>query len=296
MKLTLLALTWSVVLPFAALGAEKAPGTRPAININDRVGCSSLCVLKEPLETAMKSVAAMGFKNVDLPCFSWAPHVNVPALMKDFDAEASKIEAAVKSNGLKVTGLTWDSIEARPFDVYEAEFRALVKLAGRLKARVINLMAPGVKVDRQDAVRKLRTLQAIAKDGGIILTLETHVNQVTEQPSDAVWFCRQVPGLGLTLDPSHYYAGPNKGRPFDIVYPYVQGTGFRAGGMTWETIQSPWGEGPIDFLEIIRQLEKHGYKGYYVSEYLQRSEKVDAVTETKKYLQWARRVSAGQPQ
>lgn len=212
-------------------------------------------------------------------------HVNVPALMKDFDAEASKIEAAVKSNGLKVTGLTWDSIEARPFDVYEAEFRALVKLAGRLKARVINLMAPGVKVDRR---RGPKRHVAGDREGR-----RHHPDaRNAREPGDRAAVRR---GLvlpagarpGLTLDPSHYYAGPNKGRPFDIVYPYVQGTGFRAGGMTWETIQSPWGEGPIDFLEIIRQLEKHGYKGYYVSEYLQRSEKVDAVTETKKYLQWS---------
>jgi len=62
--------------------------------------------------------------------------------------------------------------------------------------------------------------------------------------------------------------------------------GLRAGGMNWETVQLPWGEGPIDFAAIVRKLESQGYEGFYVAEYIDGFNKLDAVQESKKYLAW----------
>ena len=163
---------------------------------------------------------------------------------------------------------------------------ALARLAARLEARLINLMAPSLRVDRADQVAKLRKLQAIAQRHGVILTLETHANQITERPAEARKLCQEIPGLGLTLDPGHYYAGPNQGASFDEVLPFVQGTGFRAGGMSWKEIQLPWGEGPIDFAAIVRKLEAAGYPGFYACEYLQWDDGLDPLVEAKKFLEW----------
>jgi len=149
-------------------------------------------------------------------------------------------------------------------------------------------MAPSKKVDLQDQIVKLRRLQAMAAAGGVQLTVETHVGQVTEFPADAVNLCKEVPGLGLTLDPGHYYAGPNQGKPFDQVYPLVRGTGFRAGGSSRDTIQMPWGEGPIDFTKVVRDLEAAGYKGFYVAEYLEGLGDVDPLPECRKFLEWGK--------
>ena len=94
--------------------------------------------------------------------------------------------------------------------------------------------------------------------------------------------------MGLTLDPSHYYAGPNQGVPFDDLYPLTRGTGFRAGGMSWKTIQLPWLQGPIDFAGIVRGLEAAGYDGFYVAEYIEGFNDVDAVAESRRFLEWLR--------
>ncbi len=257
--------------------------------IIDRVSCSSLCQARQPLETALKNIAELGYQYVDLAALSWCSHVSPAALVEDFEKEASRVESALTTNHLRVSNLTYDSIEQRPFEDYEKQFTALVQFAARTKTRLVNIMAPSVKADRQDAVAKLRKLQTIAERSGVILTLETHTNQITEKPADAAWLCRQVPGLGLTLDPSHYYAGPNQGADFDNLYPLVQGTGLRAGGMSWAAIQLPWGEGPIDFAEIVRKLEKAGYKGFYVSEYIEKLNQVDALKESRRFLEWARK-------
>jgi sugar phosphate isomerase/epimerase len=206
--------------------------------------------------------------------------------VKDFEIEAVRVENLLKANNLRVANLTFDAVETRPFDQYEPEFKAVVRLAVRLRARLVNLMAPSLKADRADQVAKLVRLQSIAAQSKIILTAETHCGQITEQPADALRLCQDVPGLALTLDPSHYYAGPNQGRDFTVLYPHVQGTGFRAGGYSWDKIQLPWGESPIDFKAVVLYLEKARYRGFYISEYIEGFNQVDAVAESKRYLEW----------
>jgi sugar phosphate isomerase/epimerase len=255
----------------------------------ERASCSTLVKSKQPLEPALKTVADMGFKYADVMCLWWVPHVNVDSLVKDFDAEAARAEKALADNKLKVSNFTFDDITAKPFDEYKTRFTAVVKLAVRLKAPLINVMAPPAKSDRADMIAKLKVIHKIAADHGIKLTLETHMGQMTEIPADAEKICKEIPGLGLTLDPSHYYAGPNQGKSFDNLYPYVMNTGFRAGGMTPKTIQMPWGQGPIDFAAVVRKLEAGGYKGYYVVEYLEGLGDVDSVASSKAFLEWMKK-------
>jgi sugar phosphate isomerase/epimerase len=286
-----LLLPW--VIPSGVFGADAPapPATQPPrLNIADRAACSSLVRCKQSTDDALRVVSAMGFKWVDLACLNWAPHVSVPRLMEDFEKEAGRVEAALKGNGLRVANLTFDGPDVRPFDQYEREFAALAKLAARLKARLINIMAPSAKADRDEMVRRLRKLQAAASQAGVLLTIETHCDQLTERPADALWLCRQVPGLGLTLDPSHYFAGPNQGANFDALYPFVQGTGFRAGGMSWKEIQRPWGKGPIDFAAVARKLESAGYRGFYVAEYIEGFNELDAEHESGRFLDWAKQL------
>jgi sugar phosphate isomerase/epimerase len=283
--------------PAFCLAADLAPGKiggsgsallpkTSALRVADRAACSSLCLARQPADKAFRAIADMGFGWVDLSCLNWSPHVSVPALLADFDREAGRVESLLASNRLKVANLTFDAFSGRPYDSYEKQFQAVVKLAVRLKARLINLMAPSNKADRQEVAAELKRLQGMAAREGVILTVETHCDQITERPAEALWLCQQAPGLALTLDPSHCYAGPNQGANFDALFPLVQGTGFRAGGMSWAEIQMPWGQGPIDFAAVVRKLEAAGYRGFYVAEYIEGFNKVDPLVESRKFLQW----------
>lgn len=277
----------------ALAGAGGCATTSPTSrrpSVGSRAACSSLCRCKQSTEVAFAAISRLGFRWLDLSCLSWAPHVAVPALVADFEAEATRLETILALHRLQVANLTFDAVESRPWEAYESEFGAVAKLAARLRARLINLMAPSVGCDRTDQVAKLRRVQELAAGHGVILTVETHVGQLTEQPADAVWLCQQVPGLKLTLDPSHYFAGPHQGRSLEALYPLVEGTGFRAGAMSWESIQLAWGAGPIDFTAVIQRLEAHGYRGFYVAEYLEGLNQVDAVEESGRFLAWIKRV------
>ena len=54
---------------------------------------------------------------------------------------------------------------------------------------------------------------------GLVLALLTHSETLTADPQVAVELCQAVPGLGLTLDPSHYLQGPKPDVDFDCVFP-----------------------------------------------------------------------------
>ena len=108
-------------------------------------------------------------------------------------------------------------------------------------------------------VKRLSELTRLTGAEGIVLTLETRVGTLTEQPDVAVELCKRVPGLGLTLDPSHFIAGPNQGKNFDAVYRYVRHVHLRDTGRRPELFQVRVGQGEIEYGKIITGLMRFGY-------------------------------------
>jgi sugar phosphate isomerase/epimerase len=145
---------------------------------------------------------------------------------------------------------------------------AVCDLAAALAVPVITVGAARRDVPEADEVERLRSLVAVAAARGVTLTVETHTGQLTERPDAAVRLCREVAGLGLTLDASHYYAGPNAGADFSAVYPYVRHVHLRDAGQDWAHIQVPAGSGRVDFGAIVRGLDAAGYEGKFAIEYI----------------------------
>src|SRR5204862_794296 len=94
---------------------------------------------------------------------------------------------------------------------------------------------------------------------GLLLTLATLTGTLTEDPDLAVTLCERVPGLGLTLDPSHYIAGPLQGQSFDQVYPYVRHVHLRDTGRGPNQMQVHVGQGEVEYGRIVAQLLRHNY-------------------------------------
>ena len=89
-------------------------------------------------------------------------------------------------------------------------FPSLVRFAGKVGCTSIMLI-PGVvhaELGRQEsfhlAAKELRALVGIANDAGLDLNIEACEPSVAEDPQDALRICQEVPGLGLTLDYSHF--------------------------------------------------------------------------------------------
>ena len=104
-----------------------------------------------------------------------------------------------------------------------------------------------------------RPLVNLAQTEGIVLTVATRMGTLTELPDQAVALCQRVPGLGLTLDPSHYIAGPHQGANYDHVYPYVRHVHLRDTARGPGQFQVRIGQGEIEYGRIIAQLARHQY-------------------------------------
>ena len=82
----------------------------------------------------------------------------------------------------------------------------------------------------------------------------------SRHPDSAVALCEKVPGLGLTLDPSHYTAGPHQGKNYDKVFPHVRHVHLRDTGKGPNQFQVRVGQGEIEYGRIVSQLARQRYQ------------------------------------
>src|SRR5262249_9016230 len=113
--------------------------------------------------------------------------------------------------------------------------------------------------DRDAEVARLNRLVQLTAAEGILLTVSTRIGTLTEDPDTAVELCQRVAGLGLTLDPSHYIAGPHQAANYDSVYPYVRHVHLRDTGRSPHQFQVRVGQGEVEYGRIVSQLARFGY-------------------------------------
>src|SRR5207237_897074 len=142
---------------------------------------------------------------------------------------------------------------------FQRQLQAICHLARLSMVSILTLPAApsGSGVDAE--IKRLTALVRLAETEGVVLTLETRTGTLTENPAVAVELCQKVPGLGLTLDPSHYIAGPHQGASFDQVYPYVRHVHLRDTGRKPDQFQVRVGQGEVEYGRIIAHLARHDY-------------------------------------
>lgn len=143
-------------------------------------------------------------------------------------------------------------------DVTTEVLEGLTKLCKLMKITQLTVPASPIGTPFNEEIDRLRAFVTIANHDGIRLSLKTQTGMLTEDPHTAVELCQSVKGLGLTLDPSYYICGPNRGITFDQVYPYVNHVHLR--DTTPEQVQVQIGLGEIDYSSMIASLGRERYK------------------------------------
>lgn len=233
---------------------------------------STLGWSRKPLEEAVAGIAALDFGQVDLGIHEGWAHLNASELADGGAArvrrEAERIRALIRQHQMRRVAACNVGLRTRDLEEQQRRLAAVCDLAASLEVPIITLGAAPRGTGFDEEVTRWRTLVPIATRRGVQLTLETHTNQITELPEVAARLCDAVPGLGLTLDPSHFYAGPNQGADFSAVLPYVRHVHLRDAGSDWEHIQVPAGTGHVNFGWIVSQLHARGYDGKFAIEYI----------------------------
>jgi sugar phosphate isomerase/epimerase len=127
-------------------------------------------------------------------------------------------------------------------------------------------------------------MNEVARDAGVLLVYEPHVQSILEDPSDVVTFARENSSVKLVIDYSH---AVSLGYSKNDLDPLVQHAGHvHLRQAAPDKIQARWDEGAIDFPALIDLLKSTAYQGYLTLEYehdkFWNMDRCDVMTETIK--------------
>jgi sugar phosphate isomerase/epimerase len=219
------------------------------------VACSTLCFARYPLERALRIIGELEFSKLDVAIHAHGPHLKPEEVAADIGLAAQRIRIGPSLTPAAFSVL----IEADGPDEYRRQLTAVCRLARLSTVSLITLPAASAGSGLDAEAERLTPLVRLAEAEGVVLTVPTRIGTVTEDPDTAVALCERVPGLGLTLDPSHYISGPHQGKNFDQVYPYVRHVHLRDTGRTPDQFQVRVGQGEVEYGRIIAQLTRHHY-------------------------------------
>ena len=180
------------------------------------VSCSTLCFSRESLESALRHIAELEFDKIELAIVEGGHHLRPSEVAEDAEAALHRLR---RGPSLTPASLYLDFGDVDPGGpVLRRRFEAMCRLAKPLTVAVLTIQAAPLGSSFDDEVKRLTTLAGYAMREGLVLAVETHSKTLTAEPITALELCKAVPGLGLTLDPSHYVQGPHKMTDLDALY------------------------------------------------------------------------------
>jgi sugar phosphate isomerase/epimerase len=115
------------------------------------------------------------------------------------------------------------------------------------------------------AIEELRFMQGVCEGKGLQLNIEPHSHSLAEDPGVVPRFCKAVPGLGLTLDYSHFVFQGYDQSAVEPLHKYA--THFHARQARPGFTNASRAEGTIDFRRIIHKLKADSWDGVICLEY-----------------------------
>jgi sugar phosphate isomerase/epimerase len=132
--------------------------------------------------------------------------------------------------------------------------------------------------------RTLKEMNRMARDSGVLLVYEPHVDSILPGPQDAQDFIDQCDDVKLVIDYSHGVSLGYSQSNLDVLIPFAGHVHLRQAAPN--KLQARWEEGVIDFPALIGRLKQTGYQGYLTLEYehdkFWNMDQCDVLTETVK--------------
>lgn len=219
------------------------------------VACSTLCFARLPLERALRLMAELEFSKVDVAISENSTHLKPSEVVEDVAAAGLRIRIGPSLSPAAFSV----ELDAASEEEQLRQLKAICRLARHTTVPLVCIPAASTGVGLDAEVQRLRTVVQMFESEGLILTVPTRIGTLTEYPSVARELCERVPGLGLTLDPSHYVNGPHQGGSYDELFPFVRHVHLRDTGKAPGKFQVRVGQGEIEYGRIISQLQRYRY-------------------------------------
>jgi inosose dehydratase len=254
-----LALTLATTLPISSFGATKKTYS---------VGYSSITWSGQD-EQAIKDIASLGFKGIQLRANTFAKYGENPSALK----------ALIDQSGLQLCMFSSGSVEIDPAKVeasiaQHVKHATFVKALGGTSIQLTNsLRKKGEKPAEKDLIRLAEVMNEIGaqtKKIGIQATYHNHMDQFGETPEEVELLVNQMDPtkIKLLLDVAHYFQGG--GNPAEAVLKYrevihsLHVKDVRQIEPRYRFVEL--GQGKVNLLEVFANLDKIKFKGFAIVE------------------------------
>lgn len=212
------------------------------------VAASTHCFSDLPFDNACERISDLEYDKVEIWMQDGSAHLTPSDVAADPERFATRFR--------EVTRLTPVAVHIAN-DIAADVLAGISKTAKLLRISQITVPASPVGTPFNTEIDRLREFIAVTTVDGTRLSIKTEAGSLTEDPHTAVELCQSVPGLGITLDPSHYICGPKAVNSYDQVYPSVYHTHLR--DTSTQELQVPVGLGEVDYSRLINQLRREDY-------------------------------------
>ena len=141
---------------------------------------------------------------------------------------------------------------------YFEQFTHACRLAKDCKIVVITIHAAVPGTPFNEEIDRLRKLVKIGMYYGVVVGVATEAGRITDTPETIESLCKNVKGLGVTLDPSHYIYNLPKPKEYEAILPHVCHVRLR--DTTQKQFQTRIGQGVVEFGRLVVQLNKVEYR------------------------------------
>lgn len=217
------------------------------------VAASTECFPELSLTDVISRLVDLEFTAFELAIHEKGNHLKPSQVESDFD---EAVRLCSESKRLTPVAFSVD-IEGEG-DQYYNQFSACAKLAKAMKVISITVPAAELGTPFNAEIERLRELVRIAAVEGVLVSVRTEIGCITQDPDTAVVLCDNVKGLGITLDPSHYIAGPHGSDNFEQLMKHVYHTHLR--DTSKDKLQVRVGQGKVEYGRLVTQLTKVGYQ------------------------------------
>jgi sugar phosphate isomerase/epimerase len=216
------------------------------------VAASTDCFPNFSLTQALERLVDLEYTRVEIAIREDGRQLRPSQVLDDLDAA---ILACRETHRLTPVAYSFDAPESPR---YYDEFIACCKLAKATKVVSITVRAGELGTPFNAEVERLRELVRIGTLAGVLVSIKTEIGRMSQDPATAIVLCDNVKGLGITLDPSHFVAGPHGEGPYEQIMKYVYHVQLR--DTTRSQLQVRIGQGLIEYGKLVTQLAKVNYQ------------------------------------
>jgi sugar phosphate isomerase/epimerase len=234
---------------------------------------STECFPDMPLAVAMERLAELEFTAVELDVREGGGHLQ-PA-----EVAANPESAVARCSDLQRLRPVAISFAASEGPAVYDQFTACCRLAKSLGVVTMVVDASELGTPFNGEIERLRKFVAIASGLGAVVGVKTTAGRMTQDAETTASLCRNVPGLGVTLDPSQFIYGHKKPASWEAILKYVVHVHLR--DTRPDVPQVRIGQGDVEYGKLKNQLDRVGYARALCA-HLPPLEGVDQVAELRK--------------